>query len=240
MSYETTTSKIPHRETDIPFCLISFIIFLNLFPPLRLFTPTEKEYDAHLAKVRSYLARPATMTSTSNANDVTSCEASLRDARKCANAMLALAEVDGDPFRMADSRNRISRDVMPLEEEIKLRRRGGGGGGARGGRGGGGRGNLLGGGAVSSSSYAPPSIGTDGDDDVESSRMSILDDDGGTVLESERLLREAQSLCAESEQIGNMTLENMGRQREQIVRAGGLIETSIENTRMASQIMREM
>lgn len=58
--------------------------------------------------------------------------------------------------------------------------------------------------------------------------------------ESERLLYETQALCAESEQIGNATLETMGRQREQIERAGDLVGRSIENTRMARQIMKEM
>ncbi|KAL3826237.1 hypothetical protein ACHAXA_006265 [Cyclostephanos tholiformis] len=209
----------------------------------------EREYNSHLSRVRYHLARSATATTTSS--DVAQCEGSLREARKCANAMLGLAEVDGDPFKVMDSRNRIDRDVVPLEAEVTRRRRGGGDGGGRGGGGGGvgggrgGRSGLFGDAAVgrlppSSSSYAPPSIGMD-DDDVESSGGSMTMMDGGIRMEeSERLLREAQSLCAESEQIGNTTLENMGRQREQIERAGGLIERSIENTRMASQIMKEM
>ena len=54
------------------------------------------------------------------------------------------------------------------------------------------------------------------------------------------MARETQALCAESEQIGNATLETMGRQREQIERAGDLVGRSIENTRMARQIMKEM
>jgi hypothetical protein len=87
--------------------------------------------------------------------------------------MLALAEVEGDPFRAEGARGRMERDVGPLEGEIVRRRKGtttttttttmGRGGGSRdmlfGNRGGGG-----------SSSYAPPSIG----DDTNGRRIGLL------------------------------------------------------------------
>jgi hypothetical protein len=177
--------------------------------------------------------------------------------------MLGLAEIEGDPFKVEESRRKLARDVGPLEAEVRGRKRtaadcGGGtagGGGRRGGGGdrGGGRELLFGarrGGAAAgpSSSYAPPSIGNGGSVaaalDEESgeweSTMAPLAMDGGRMEESERLLYETRALCAESEQIGNATLETMGRQREQIERAGDLVGRSIENTRMARQIMKEM
>ncbi|KAL3764467.1 hypothetical protein ACHAW5_000131 [Stephanodiscus triporus] len=258
----------------------------------------EREYDAHLSRVRSYLARPNTTTSSSSFSDddvdvdvvAVECERELRDARRCAHAMVALAEVDGDPFRAEGARRGLERDVGTLEGEIAMMRgrrsgSGGGGGGRNGrndgrgattttttttatmmtmmrGRGGGGGGGGdgagrdalfgdrgSGGGAAgvrpssssSSSSYSPPSIIGNGDVESGSSTTTfaagILDT---RMEESERLLRETQALCAESEQIGNATLETMGRQREQIERSGGLIERSIENTRLARQIMKEM
>ena len=61
-----------------------------------------------------------------------------------------------------------------------------------------------------------------------------------SILNSEHLLRETQALCAESEQIGNSTLETMGRQREQIERSGNLIQESLQNTEQARAIMKQM
>ena len=223
------------------------------------FSPHEnkKEYDAHLSKVRSFLARP----NGGNAAQ-SSCDAALRDARACVHAMLGLAEIEGDPFKVEESRRKLARDVGPLEAEVRGRKRtaadcGGGtagGGGRRGGGGDRGGRELLFGArrgcaaAGPSSSYAPPSIGNGGSVaaalDEESgeweSTMAPLAMDGGRMEESERLLYETRALCAESEQIGNATLETMGRQREQIERAGDLVGRSIENTRMARQIMKEM
>lgn len=179
----------------------------------------------------------------------------LRNARKCVHAMVALAEVDGDPFLVEDAKRKLDRDVGPLEGEIAMRsgrsssRNGKGsttttttmmGGGGRdmlfGNRGSGGVGGV----GSSSSSYAPPSIGNDDVESGSSTTTFATLDNNTRMEESERLLRETQALCAESEQIGNMTLETMGRQREQIERSGGLIERSIENTRLARQIMKEM
>jgi hypothetical protein len=224
---------------------------LSLSP---FFSPHEnkKEYDAHLSKVRSFLARP-------NDGDAaqSSCDAALRDARACVHAMLGLAEIEGDPFKVEESRRKLVRDMGPLEAEVRGRKRTAADYGRRGGGGdrGGGRELLFGarrGGAAAgpSSSYAPPSIGNGGSitaaaadeesGEWESTMAPLARMDGGRMEESERLLYETQALCAESEQIGNATLETMGRQREQIERAGDLVGRSIENTRMARQIMKEM
>ena len=47
-------------------------------------------------------------------------------------------------------------------------------------------------------------------------------------------------MCAESEQIGAATMEQMGRQREQLERSSGLIWQSLENTEQARLILKEM
>jgi hypothetical protein len=58
--------------------------------------------------------------------------------------------------------------------------------------------------------------------------------------DSERLLRETQALCAESEQVGAATLETLGRQREQLERSSGLVDQSLEHVRQARHLMQDM
>ena len=60
------------------------------------------------------------------------------------------------------------------------------------------------------------------------------------IQNSEHLLRESQALCANSEQIGLVTLETMGRQREQLERSGYLLEGAMENTEQARRILKDM
>lgn len=169
--------------------------------------------------------------------------------------MQGLAEIEGDPFKSEEARRKLEQDIGPLEEEIKGRKatiNGGGGISSVFKRS---NNNAAGGGQQTMSSderylfgnrgsaaYAPPSIGGDGaDGDLESGNdFAPVTEAQQRMQDSEHLLRETQALCAESEQIGASTLETMGRQREQIERSGGLIEQSLENTRQARQIMKEM
>jgi len=105
-------------------------------------------------------------------------------------------------------------------------------------------------------SYAAPSTTTtmgglnnnyndDNDTDLEQGEGSSLTTPLTSVTEqrmqdSQHLLRETQALCAESEQFGALTLETMGRQREQMERSGGLLEGALEDTAQARAIMKEM
>lgn len=41
------------------------------------------------------------------------------EARKCASAMQGLAEVEGNPQRVTESKQRIERDIGPLSREVK-------------------------------------------------------------------------------------------------------------------------
>lgn len=50
---------------------------------------------------------------------LTECERLLEEARKCASAMQGLAEVEGNPNRVVESKQRIERDIGPLSREVK-------------------------------------------------------------------------------------------------------------------------
>lgn len=203
----------------------------------------EKEYNAHLGEVRKFLA------SSSNAGtSIESCERALRSAKTCISAMQGMAEVEGDPFKAAEAKRRLEREVSPLEVEIRGRENkqlNGGGGGfgwGSGGGGGGGTDYLFG----NRNSYAPPRSAFASDDDFgaaadgEGSMVAPLTETDHRMMDSERLLWETQALCAESEQIGASTLETMGRQGEQLNTASGLIEETLARTEEARQIMKEM
>lgn len=106
---------------------------------------------------------------------------------------------------------------------------------------------LFGNNRANAGSYNPPSANASlsalSDDDLEGGEGSLTAPLTATeqrTRDSERLLRETQALCAESEQIGAATLEQMGWQREQMERSRGLIEGALEDTAQARQIMREM
>ena len=72
-----------------------------------------KEYNGYLSKIRSYLA------GNRSRQTLTECERLLDEARKCATAMQGLAEVEGNPNRVMESKQRIERDIGPLSREVK-------------------------------------------------------------------------------------------------------------------------
>ena len=182
--------------------------------------------------------------------------------------MLGIAEIEGDPFRIEESTRKLEREVGPLELEIQERKRrnalvpGGGSSVATGsigissvfGRHASGRStttttekqNLFG--NLRQSSYIPPSA----DADLETGNNTSYEEDSLTtpltttpaqqrsIQNSEHLLRESQALCANSEQIGLVTLETMGRQREQLERSGYLLDEAMGNTEQARRILKEM
>jgi hypothetical protein len=61
-----------------------------------------------------------------------------------------------------------------------------------------------------------------------------------SIQNSEHLLRESQALCADTEQIGLVTLETMGRQREQLERSTYLLEEAMGNTEQARRILKDL
>ena len=186
----------------------------------------------------------------------------IQNAKQCIHAMQGLAEIEGDPFKATEAKRKLERDIGPLEEEIKGRKTSNGSGilgGFKRTNNTANRNNNRGKNAPLSSdekylfgnnsrtSYAPPTIG--GENQMDISDLEMGDNDSLTtplttmdqsMINSEHLLRETQALCAESEQIGNSTLETMGRQREQIERGGNLIQESLQNTEQARAIMKQM
>lgn len=99
--------------------------------------------------------------------------------------MQGLAEVQGNPVRIQESKNLLQRDIGPLSKEVQRQL------------------NefqseeLIGG-------YQPP--------DIESAYTDM----DSLIQSSESLLRETHSIMYETEHIGNTTLLQMGRQREQL------------------------
>jgi hypothetical protein len=102
-------------------------------------------------------------------------------------------------------------------------------------------------------SYVPPSSFAVDTADLERGNNTSYEEDSLTtpltsstqqqeqsIQNSEHLLRESQALCANSEQIGLVTLETMGRQREQLERSGYLLESAMENTEQARRILKDM
>jgi hypothetical protein len=66
-----------------------------------------------LARIRSFLA------GTRSTATLTECERLLSEAKKCATAMIALAEVDGNAMVIKQSHQRVERDITPLTREVQ-------------------------------------------------------------------------------------------------------------------------
>ena len=77
--------------------------------------------------------------------------------------------------------------------------------------------------------YQPPNSGHSDGRDLES-----------LIQSSDDLLRESQSVLAETEQIGTSTLMQMGRQREQLQNASGNLDRLQTTTAQAKQILVSM
>jgi vesicle transport through interaction with t-SNAREs 1 len=123
-------------------------------------------------------------------------------------AMQGLAETEGNSLRVGEARSLLQRDVTPLAKEIQRALNDMG------------RDELFpnaagsaAGAVAASHSYQPPDM-----DHGSSSDLEAL------IQSSDDLLRESQSILAETEHIGTSTLHQMGRQREQIENANHSLE----------------
>jgi vesicle transport through interaction with t-SNAREs 1 len=159
-----------------------------------------QEYRAYLSRIRSFLA------GTRSRSTLTESERLLQEAKKCAMAMQGLAETEGNALRVGEARSLLQRDVTPLAKEIQraLNEMG--------------RDELFPNEAAAAAtstnhSYQPPDM-----DHGSSSDLEAL------IQSSDDLLRESQSILAETEHIGTSTLHQMGRQREQIENANSSLE----------------
>ncbi|GAX10780.1 hypothetical protein FisN_13Lh384 [Fistulifera solaris] len=73
----------------------------------------EREYNAHLARIRSYLA------GTRNRSTLSECDRLLQMAQQCATAMNSLAQVEGNAMRIRETAALTQRDLAPLKKEIQ-------------------------------------------------------------------------------------------------------------------------
>lgn len=130
--------------------------------------------------------------------------------------MQGLAEVEGNSLRVQESKNFLLRDISPLSKEVQRQL------------------NeaqsqeLMSGASTASSpsaSYQPP--------DLESN-YSDMD---SLIRSSENLLRESQSVMYETEHLGNTTLLQMGRQREQIENAHQSLQAVRQVAEQAKNIL---
>lgn len=174
------------------------------------FEDYEREYNACLSRVRSFLA-----ASTRSRTTLQECERLLGQAKQHATAMQGLAEVEGNPMKIREASQKIERDILPLQKEIQRSLNGGSDGG---------REELF---------YQAPRV--DGRDyGINSGDMEAL------IGSSENMLRESLSLTMETERIGNSTLEQMGLQREQLQGANANIARTREIVEQARVVLTDI
>jgi Snare region anchored in the vesicle membrane C-terminus len=151
--------------------------------------------------------------STRNQSTLSECERLLREARRCATAMQGLAEIAGDAMRVTEARNLVERDIQPLEKEVKKQLYAMG------------RQELM-----QHHQYQAPDIeGGNENTDLDS-----------LIQSSDDLLRESQSILAETEEIGTTVLHQMGRQREQIQTSNQHLDAVRNVTIQAKNILMSM
>lgn len=77
------------------------------------FTSIIQEYNAHLSRIRSFLA------GTRNRSTLTECDRLLGQAQQCAAALHGLAQVQGNEMRIRETAAFMKRDIAPLKKEIQ-------------------------------------------------------------------------------------------------------------------------
>jgi Snare region anchored in the vesicle membrane C-terminus len=142
---------------------------------------------------------------------LTQCQQALDAAKEAATAMQAMAEVEGNALRVREAQMLVSRDIGPLAAEVQR--------------------------ALKAATqqeelfyHAPPL-------DIESNFSSPSSDMDSLIRNSEDLLRESQTICADTEHMGNQTLFQLGRQREQLQNANRSLDGVLAATRQAKTIL---
>lgn len=169
----------------------------------------DRDYNSYLSKIRSFLA------GNRSRQTLTECERLLNEARNCATAMQGLAEVEGNPNRVMESKHRIERDIGPLSREVKRQLNDMG------------REELF---ANSQGGYNAPHM-------MEQGQHNDMD---ALLSNSRDMLQNSMQLCSDSEQIGTNTLLQMGQQREQLETTSGHIYATRSAAEQAGVIMRDM
>lgn len=182
----------------------------------------EDTYNSNLNKVRSFLA------STRSISSLRECDRLLSEARRAAVSMQGLAEVEGNSFKAEESKNKIQREVAPLLQEVDnaLRQKQGG--------------RMMG----NNSSNFHPNSAENRNELFGGYRAPANGNSNGDleslIQSSESMLRESQSLCMESEVIGNNTLMTMQVQRDQLNNASDHLKNTREKISEAGVLLTDM
>ncbi|KAL3906457.1 MAG: hypothetical protein SGARI_004000 [Bacillariaceae sp.] len=147
------------------------------------------------------------------------CDRLLTQAKQHATAMQGLAEVEGNQLKIREAQQRLERDVAPLAKEVSraLQETAGSGGDANGARE-----ELF---------YQAPG---------RTAAQNNIRDMESLIGNSNDLLQESLSLTMETEQIGNDTIGQMTRQREQIQGANSNARHVREIAEQASVVLTDM
>eukprot|EP00536_Pseudo-nitzschia_multiseries_P002210 jgi/Psemu1/283561/fgenesh1_pg.29_\ len=171
----------------------------------------EREYNACLSRIRSFLAAGARSAST-----LKECERLLEQAKQHATAMQGLAEVEGNPMKIREASQKVERDILPLSREVARA-----------------LGNTAGDAGREELFYQAPAV-NGRNYGYNSGDMESL------IGNSEDMLRESLSLTMETERIGNSTLEQMYQQREQLHGARGNLTRTREIVNQAAYVLTEL
>jgi vesicle transport through interaction with t-SNAREs protein 1 len=139
----------------------------------------------------------------------------LNEAKRCATAMQGLAEVEGNSLRVQESKNLLQRDIGPLSREVQRQL------------------NECQSQELMSGSTSPGGGGGYQPPDLESAYTDM----DSLIRSSENLLRESHSIMYETEHIGNTTLLQMGRQREQLENTNRHLEAVKQVAEQAKNIL---
>jgi vesicle transport through interaction with t-SNAREs 1 len=170
-----------------------------------------------LSRIRSYFAAPVRDPVT-----LQECERLLQQAKQCATAMQAMAEVEGNELRMQTARHLLERDIGPLSKEIQrtlqtMQQQ------TR-------RDELLTSSRSASTYQAPRPL----DLEFGGTDMDAL------IQSSDDLLRESQSILVETEQIGDQTIHQLHRQREQLSNAHRSLQVVQAAMEQSGRLLKSM
>jgi Snare region anchored in the vesicle membrane C-terminus len=153
------------------------------------------------------------------------CEQLLQQAKQCATAMQAIAEVENNAMRITESKYLLQRDIGPLSKEIhrilqqsSVNNQTTGTSTAANNR------NVLFSSTTNHDTYHAPTAASSSHFNVESGNNNdtMLD---ALIQSSDELLRESQSILYETEGIGNQTIRQLVQQREQLINTHGTLHS---------------
>ena len=184
-----------------------------------------------MSRIRSYLAG-----SSRSRTIMIECDRRLSDAKRCATAMQAMAEIEGNALRTAEAKNLLERDIAPLSKEIQR--------------------HLATTNPANNNNNnntanptTAPTIEQQRQElfyqapDIESNNNNNNNNNSdmdALIQSSDDLLRDSQSILAETEEIGTRTLHQLGRQREQIENSNQQLNAIQTTTQRATAILSGM